>query len=70
MELNKYVQEVSLRDFGKDFRHVAIWNRRLRSTGGRFFSRDGPLDLNTKHLEEQGLEVFREIVRHELCPYH
>ncbi|MCB2893008.1 SprT family protein [Streptococcus suis] len=70
MDLNKYVQEVSLRDFGKEFRHVAIWNRRLRSTGGRFFPRDGHLDFNPKHLEEQGLEVFRKIVRHELCHYH
>lgn len=70
MDLNKYVQEVSLQDFGKEFRHVAIWNRRLRSTGGRFFPRDGHLDFNPKHLEEQGLEVFRKIVRHELCHYH
>lgn len=70
MDLNKYVQEVSLQDFGKEFRHVAVWNRRLRSTGGRFFPKDGHLDFNPKHLEEQGLEVFRKIVRHELCHYH
>ncbi|MFX3964427.1 SprT family protein, partial [Streptococcus suis] len=41
MDLNKYVQEVSLQEFCKEFRHVAIWNRLLRSTGGRFFPRDG-----------------------------
>lgn len=70
MDLTKYVELVSREDFGKEFRHVAIWNRRLRSTGGRFFPQDGHLDFNPKHLEEFGLEVFRQIVRHELCHYH
>ncbi|MGQ7409289.1 SprT family protein [Streptococcus suis] len=70
MDLTKYVELVSREDFGKEFRHVAIWNGRLRSTGGRFFPQDGHLDFNPKHLEEFGLEVFRQIVRHELCHYH
>lgn len=70
MNLTEYVKQVSQEDFGKEFRHVAVWNRRLRSTGGRFFPKDGHLDFNPKHLEEQGLEVFRKIVRHELCHYH
>ncbi|NQO47182.1 SprT family protein [Streptococcus suis] len=70
MDLTKYVELVSREDFGKEFRHVAIWNRRLRSTGGRFFPQDGHLDFNPKHLEKFGLEVFRQIVRHELCHYH
>lgn len=70
MDLTKYVELVSREDFGKEFHHVAIWNRRLRSTGGRFFPQDGHLDFNPKHLEEFGLEVFRQIVRHELCHYH
>ena len=70
MNLTEYVQQVSVEDFGKEFRHVALWNSRLRSTGGRFFPKDGHLDFNPKHLEEQGLEVFRKIVRHELCHYH
>lgn len=56
MNLTEYVQQVSLEDFGKEFRHVALWNSRLRSTDGRFFPKDGHLDFNPKHLEEQGLE--------------
>lgn len=70
MNLTEYVKQVSLEDFGKEFRHIAVWNRRLRSTGGRFFPKDGHLDFNPKHLEEQGLDIFRKIVRHELCHYH
>ena len=50
--------------------HQALWNKRLRTTGGRFFPKDGHLDFNPKLYEEHGLETFRKIVRHELCHYH
>lgn len=70
MNLTNYVKEVSQEDFGKAFRHTAIWNTRLRTTGGRFFPADGHLDFNSKILEVFGLESFRKIVRHELCHYH
>ncbi|MBM7643014.1 SprT family protein [Streptococcus loxodontisalivarius] len=70
MNLTDYVRQVSQEDFGKPFRHQAIWNSRLRSTGGRFFPKDGHLDFNPKIYQEHGLDVFRKIVRHELCHYH
>lgn len=70
MNLTDYVKQVSLEDFGRPFIHHAQWNRRLRSTGGRFFPKDGHLDFNPKVYQELGLDVFRKIVRHELCHYH
>ena len=70
MNLTDYVKQVSLEDFGKTFKHQAQWNTRLRATGGRFFPKDGHLDFNPKVYQELGLEVFRKIVRHELCHYH
>ena len=70
MNLTNYVRQVSLEDFRKPFKHQAQWNTRLRSTGGRFFPKDGHLDFNPKVYQELGLEVFRKIVRHELCHYH
>ncbi|TCD46161.1 SprT family protein [Streptococcus sp. X16XC17] len=70
MNLTDYVQQVSLEDFGKPFKHQAYWNNRLRSTGGRFFPKDGHLDFNVQMLEQHGFDVFRKIVRHELCHYH
>lgn len=70
MNLTDYVRQVSLEDFGKSFKHQAQWNTSLRSTGGRFFPKDGHLDFNPKVYQELGLEVFRKIVRHELCHYH
>ena len=66
MNLNEYVKQVSLEDFGWEFRHQAFWNKRLRTTGGRFFPKDGHLDFNLKIYEAFGLENFRKIVRHEL----
>ena len=70
MNLTDYVKQVSLEDFGWHFTHEAKWNGRLRTTGGRFFPRDGHLDFNPKIYEEYGLDVFRKIVRHELVHYH
>lgn len=70
MNLIDYVKQVSLEDFEKPFRHQAFWNNRLRSTGGRFFPADGHLDFNPKIYQAYGLEIFRKIVRHELCHYH
>lgn len=70
MNLTDYVKQVSIEDFGKPFKHKAQWNTRLRSTGGRFFPKDGHLDFNPKVYQELGIEVFCKIVRHELCHYH
>ncbi len=70
MNLTNYVRQVSSEDFGKEFHHEADWNKHLRSTGGRFFPKDGHLDFNPKIYEQFGLETFRKIVRHELCHYH
>ena len=63
MKLTDYVKQVSLEDFGRPFIHQAQWNSRLRSTGGRFFPKDGHLDFNPKVYQELGLDVFRKIVR-------
>lgn len=70
MTLTEYVQAVSLEDFGYPFCHEAFWNKRLRSSGGRFFPKDGHLDFNPKFYTQYDLDVFRKIVRHELCHYH
>ena len=70
MNLTEYVKRVSWEDFGLSFKHKAVWNKRLKSSGGRFFPKDGHLDFNPHLYEAYGLDVFRKIVRHELCHYH
>ena len=70
MNITDYVRQVSQEDFGEEFWHQAHWNKRLRSTGGRFFPSDGHLEFNFRLYQELDLTVFRKIVRHELCHYH
>lgn len=64
MNLTDYVRQVSLEDFGLVFKHEAFWNQRLRTTGGRFFPKDGHLDFNPKMYEAVDELTFRKIVRH------
>lgn len=68
--LQKYVEEVSVQYFKKPFKHEAVFNRRLRTTGGRYHLKSHHLDFNPKILESFGLDIFEGIVKHELCHYH
>ena len=61
MNLTNFVKTVSREDFGKEFRHTALWNPRLRTTGGRFFPADGHLDFNPKIYETFGVDVFEKL---------
>lgn len=66
-ELTQYVRTLSLEKFGRSFQHIAKWNNRLRSTGGRFFPKDMHLDFNPKMSE---CPEFDGIILHELTHYH
>ncbi|MFC4075321.1 SprT family protein [Salinithrix halophila] len=68
--LQHWVEAISLRDFGKPFLHQARFNRRLRTTGGRYFLHDHRIEVSPRHLEALGVEVMEGIIRHELCHYH
>jgi len=69
-ELQRYVEKVSLRYFGRPFLHTALFNRRLKTTGGRYHLKDHHLDFNLDMLTKHGEAVFLGIVKHELCHYH
>lgn len=69
-ELEKLVQAISLEYFERSFNHKVTFNRRLRTTGGRYHLNTHNLDFNPKILKVFGLEVFIGIVKHELCHYH
>lgn len=68
--LQEYVEEVSLQDFGLSFDHQAVFNNRLKTTGGTFYTSDLHLAFNKKAYEVLSIFEFRKIVRHELCHYH
>ena len=67
-ELQQYVEQLSLDVFALPFRHIAFFNDRLRTTGGRYFLTDHHLDFNRSYLADR--HIFRGIVIHELCHYH
>jgi SprT-like protein len=69
-DLQKLVEQISLRDFGKPFCHRATFNPRLRSTGGRYLLKTHHLEFNPKQLEVHGKEELIRIIQHELCHYH
>src|SRR3954470_8114675 len=69
-ELQTLVEKISLEFFGKTFRHMALFNLRLRSTGGRYLLGTHNIEINKKYLEQLGEKELLGIVKHELCHYH
>ncbi|WP_419882744.1 SprT family protein [Peribacillus sp. B-H-3] len=69
-ELQLLVEEISEKDFNKPFSHKAIFNHRLKTTGGRYLLLSHNIEINKKYFEERGMEELIGIIKHELCHYH
>jgi len=69
-ELQQLVEEISLNVFQKPFKHRALFNRRLRTTGGRYLLRSHNIEVNPKYYEVFGRKELIGIIKHELCHYH
>lgn len=69
-ELENLVKSLSLKFFGKEFRHQAVFNSRLRTTGGRYHLDTHYLDFNPKVVDCFSRETLEGIIKHELCHYH
>lgn len=69
-ELQKLVEQISLEFFGLPFNHQAKFNKRLRTTGGRYLLATSDIEINPKHYEVFGKEELIAIIKHELCHYH
>ncbi|GAP02424.1 protein SprT-like [Fructobacillus pseudoficulneus] len=66
-DLQAFVERVSLEFFGQPFRHRAVYNSRLQTTGGRYHLKDHHIDFNPKMAHRSD---FIGIVKHELTHYH
>lgn len=66
-DLQAFVEKVSLESFGRPFRHQAIYNNRLQTTGGRYHLADHHIDFNPKMAHQ---DDFIGVVKHELTHYH
>ncbi|MEC1645149.1 SprT family protein [Bacillus halotolerans] len=69
-ELQKLTEDISNTYFKKPFRHQAVFNDRLKTTGGRYLLTSHNIELNRKYLIEHGREELIGIIKHELCHYH
>ncbi|MCC3377132.1 SprT family protein [Cohnella sp. REN36] len=69
-ELQAWVERVSLQWFGRPFRHKAVFNARLRTTGGRYFTKSHHIEISPHQLSFNGPEETERIIKHELCHYH
>ncbi|TBL69338.1 SprT family protein [Paenibacillus thalictri] len=69
-ELQSWVERVSLSSFGRPFRHQARFNKRLQSTGGRYFTRSHDIEISWRQYEQYGPDDVEKIIKHELCHYH
>lgn len=69
-KLNDLVQEISIAYFKKPFLHKAVYNYRLRTTGGRYDLSTHNIEINPKYILEMNKEEYIGIIKHELCHYH
>lgn len=69
-ELQRLVKRISLESFNRPFKHQAVFNHRLRTTGGRYLLSSHKLEFNPKQYNAFGLEEFVKIIKHELVHYH
>ncbi|MEH7456083.1 SprT family protein [Bacillus pseudomycoides] len=69
-EVQRLVEEISLQYFGKVFLHKAMFNKRLRTTGGRYLLKSHNIELNYHYYKMYGEEELIGIIKHELCHYH
>ena len=69
-ELQQLTQEISRSSFHREFTHKITYNRRLRSSGGRYLLKTGNIEINPLVEQELGIEALIGVIKHELCHYH
>ena len=69
-ELQKVVEGISKDFFDKPFLHRALFNSRLRTTGGSYLLSSHNIEVNKKYLDQLGIDELIGIIKHELCHYH
>ena len=69
-ELQQLTKELSRTFFHRDFMHQISYNKRLRSSGGRYLLKSGNIEINPLVEQELGLEALIGVIKHELCHYH
>lgn len=69
-ELQKLVEDISLKYFKRPFLHQVKINKRMTTTGGRYHLDDHHLEINAHFLAKNHYQDLIGIIKHELCHYH
>ena len=69
-ELQQLTEEISRTSFHREFTHKITYNKRLRSSGGRYLLKSGNIEINPLVEQELGVEALVGVIKHELCHYH
>ncbi len=69
-ELQNLTEEISRTSFHREFTHKISYNKRLRSSGGRYLLKTGNIEINPLVEQNLGLEALIGVIKHELCHYH
>ncbi|WP_262316064.1 SprT family protein [Lacticaseibacillus parakribbianus] len=69
-ELQALVENISQTWFHRPFVNRATFNRRLKTTGGRFMLASSDLEFNPALFAAADRTVQVGIIKHELCHYH
>ncbi|MCP9328159.1 SprT family protein [Liquorilactobacillus satsumensis] len=68
-QLQTLVTQISQHFFQLEFKHKATFNKRLRTTGGRYLLEQHDIEINPR-MAVLGNGVLIGIIKHELCHYH
>ncbi|WP_223703062.1 SprT family protein [Sutcliffiella deserti] len=69
-QLQRLIEETSLTYFQLPFTHKSTFNPRLKTTGGRYLTSSGNIEINKKYFDAFGMDELVGIIKHELCHYH
>lgn len=69
LALQNLTESIAIKYFGKAFKHEVYYNKRLRTTGGRYILSSHNIEINPKQYEMFGEKAVIDIIKHELCHY-
>ena len=67
--LQQLTEQLAMEHFELPFKHRIYFNRRLRTTGGRYMLSSHDIEINPKQYEHFGEQALVDIIKHELCHY-
>ena len=68
-ELQHLTEKIAAEFFALPFTHRIYFNRRLKTTGGRYLLADHHIEINPRVLNYGGKTLLVGVIKHELCHY-